>query len=279
MTNAQTLERTHKGIDKLARYGWTVRDSQGKFQSIPKAMLHVNNEAYQRDGLRKKILELASNWSWIGCGALIVAEREGVYWVVDGQHRKLAADRRSDIKELPCMVFQVDTVAQEARAFLSTNTNRKNVNAIDKFRAALAAGDPTAKKAYDAISQANLRVTTASIEPRAIKSVAMVQKLVADDYEGLCSVLNFCGELSESAKMPVHSRFLSGLYYLHCRIDEGVHNVRFRKRIKQIGMGNLVVSINKAAAYHGHAASNVCAEGILQAVNIGLHSKFMLATT
>jgi hypothetical protein len=43
------------GADKIARYGWTVRDSQGNFRVINKRLLHVNREIYQREGMLQVI--------------------------------------------------------------------------------------------------------------------------------------------------------------------------------------------------------------------------------
>ena len=119
-------EITHVGLDKVQRYGWVTAHAQGRFEMINKRLLNVNTEIYQREASKTKVLELASNWSWIACGALIVADRDGVYWVADGQHRKLAADKRSDIKELPCMVFTVAT--REAVAAASTTARRKQMH-------------------------------------------------------------------------------------------------------------------------------------------------------
>jgi hypothetical protein len=269
-------ELTHVGLDKVTRYNWKMADQEGQFRKIHKRLLKVNNDVYQRDGIVSKVNELASNWSWIACGVLVVASRDGVFWVVDGQHRKLAADKRSDIQELPCMVFDVDEIKEEAQAFLATNTNRRNVSALDKFRAKLAAGDIIANKVQEAIHAAGLRVTSASIEPRAFKSVAQAQKIAAQDYDGLVAVLSLCGELARDENAPVHSRLLSGLYYIHRRIENGVDDARLRKRIKQIGARQLVAGANKAAAYYGHAGSKVCADGMIQEINHGLHNKFAM---
>jgi len=243
---------------------------------INKRLLNVNRDVYQREGYKSKVRELASKWSWISCGALVIAQRDDIYWVVDGQHRKLAADSRSDIKDLPCLVFQVSSVEEEARAFLAANVNRRNVSAHDKYRASLGAGDTVARKVQEAIVNAGLRVTTASSEPRSFKSVAGAQKIAAVDFDGLVDVLSVCGELAAAEKCPVHSRLLAGLYYIHKRIDGGMNNIRLRKRILQIGARQLVAGANKAAAYYGQSGSKVCADGMLQAINSGLHTKFVM---
>lgn len=271
------METTHAGVDKIAFYKWAQPEAEGEFRRINKRLLKINRDVYQRDGYETKVLELARNWSWIACGVLIVASRDGGLWIVDGQHRKLAADRRSDIQDLPCLVFQVAEVREEASAFLSANTNRRNVCALDKFRAALAAGDETAHKVQNALYAAGLRLASASKDACDFKSVAMAQKIAATDYNGLIAVLQLCGELATAESAPVHARLLSGLYYIHCRIDDGVENQRLRKRLKQVGAKALVAAANKAAAYYGQAGNKVCADGMMQAVNHGLHGKFTLS--
>ncbi len=267
-------ETTHCGLDKVQRYGWVTAHAQGRFEMINKRLLHVNTEIYQRDAAKAKVLELASNWSWIACGALIVAERDGVFWVADGQHRKLAADKRSDIKELPCMVFKVASVKDEAKAFLVTNANRKPVSALGKFKAQIAAGDETAKIVNQVIASAGLRLATASKEQRDFKAVGLAMELAKKDPDSFSDVMHLAGEMAVADKAPVHKRLVEGLYYLHNRIDGGVNNTRLRARIKQVGISGLVEGANKAAAYYGKADAKTLAEGMLQAINVRLQKRF-----
>lgn len=268
-------ENERPALDKVKRYGWAVISQMGEFRTINKRLLNVNRDVYQRDAYQTKCLEIASNWSWISCGALIVAERDGKYWVVDGQHRKLAADRRNDITELPCMVFRVADVKDEARAFLATNTNRKAVTALGKFRALVAAGDVAANRVQEAINAAGLRIATASHDARDFKAISMALKYASEDYDAFLAVMMLCGELAIEAKSPVHARLLSGLYYLNKHLGV-VDDPKLCKRIKQVGARELVEGAHKAAAYHGHAGSRVCADGMLQVINHGLHKKYKL---
>jgi hypothetical protein len=273
---ALATETDVNGTDKIVRYGWKAKDEQGEFRMIPKRLLNVNREIYQREGYKSKVQALARSWSWISCGALVVAQRENIYWVVDGMHRSEAAKSRADIKDLPCLVFQVESVEEEARAFLATNVNRRNVSAHDKYRACLGAGDEIAQLVQAAINNAGLRLSTASKEPRAFKSIALAQTIAASDFDGLVDVLAICGELAADEKCPVHARLLSGLYYIHRRVEGGLANTRLRKRILQIGARQLVAGANKAAAYYGLSGSKVCAEGMLQVINSGLQKKFSM---
>jgi len=89
------------GKSKIERYGWTVQDGQGELRLISKHDLAVDYASYQRIANNAKTLVLARDWSWIACGALIVASRGGALHVVDGGHRLVAAMKRDDITMLP----------------------------------------------------------------------------------------------------------------------------------------------------------------------------------
>ena len=262
------------GQDKVARYGWIMESGPGRFELINKRLLHVNVDDYQREHTRAKALELASKWSWIACGALIVACRDGKYWVVDGQHRKVAADKRSDIKELPCMVYDIDSIKEEAVAFLAANTNRKPVSAVSKFKAQVASGNKTAKLVLDVISSAGLRIATASKEVGDFKSVSLAMDLAERDENAFSDVMHLAGELCADARSPLHQKVLAGLYYIITHIEGGAKNDRLYKRIKQVGMKALMEGATKAHAYYGKGGAKVFADGMLNVINTRLQTRF-----
>src|SRR5512134_3578070 len=138
-------EQTQPGLDKVARYNWTIRNAPGEFLMIPKTELEVD-PAYQRNKINQRRVDtLTRTWDWIACGCLVVALRDDNTWfVMDGQHRKLAADQRSDIRELPCLVFETTSRRQEAVSFLAINQGRVGVGSLDRYRAQLLSGDTTA---------------------------------------------------------------------------------------------------------------------------------------
>ena len=138
-------EKTAQGLDKVTRYNWTVRNAPGEFLMIPKTELEVDS-AYQRNKINQRRVDtLTRAWDWIACGCLVVALRDDNKWfVMDGQHRKLAADQRSDIRELPCLVFETTSRREEAVSFLAINQGRVGVGSLDRYRAQLLSGDKTA---------------------------------------------------------------------------------------------------------------------------------------
>lgn len=132
-------------VDKIKRYKWKVIDRPGTFCEVPKSDLFVDVQ-YQRSRWNaNKITSMAATWSWVACGTLTVAIRENKWWVIDGATRKLAADRRSDITKLPCMVYDLaDSVADEAISFVGINNSKTAVASHDRFKALLVGQDECA---------------------------------------------------------------------------------------------------------------------------------------
>src|SRR5262249_9072390 len=129
------------------------------FELLDKRLLNVD-PSYQRDQTLSACRDMAREWCWMACGALVVALRpDGRYYVVDGGHRWCGAMLRADITELPCLVFPANDIKDEARGFYLCNNNRKPVQSINKFRSLLKMGDPTTNEVNDLLREAGYRVT------------------------------------------------------------------------------------------------------------------------
>lgn len=118
------------------------------------------DETYQRsidnNESQALIAHIALNWHWGRAQLLNVSRRDGRLFVVDGQHRLQAAKLRGDIQQLPCLVEEFASVAEEAQLFDDLNGKRRPVSALDKFRAALVAGDPDCMAIGAAMERAGL---------------------------------------------------------------------------------------------------------------------------
>lgn len=272
--NNTSLQTVHNGkIDKTSRYGWTVEDTAGEFRHINKQALHVPVE-YQRELIATKARDMASAWSWFGCGVIIVAYRDGVYWVVDGQHRVNAAMHRSDIAELPCLVFQSPGIVGEAKAFLTVNAGRKPVSAIGRLNALAVAEDPIAAFVVDTIRRLGLSIAKTATKKMEIKCIGACQKLAKDNPTRFLDALTLTAELSIVDGLPLSERVLSGLYYFDANIEGGLQNARLRKRIKDLGSNALLQSAGRAAAYFAAGGMKVWSGGMLSLVNKGLRNQF-----
>lgn len=113
----------------------------------------TDNQASQR-----LITSIAVNFDWRLCLPLVVSRRESTFAIIDGQHRFLAARMRGDLPDLPCCVFTFDSLEEEARMFIAMNRQRKAMNRLDDFHAALAAGDSIAHEIRQLVTDAGLTI-------------------------------------------------------------------------------------------------------------------------
>lgn len=266
-----------RSIDKVARYKWVCLDKPGSLLMIDKSALRID-DSYQRDLNSTKTLELCSQWSWIACGALIVAMRGNDFLVVDGQHRLAAALKRSDIKELPCIVFETTGAKEEAVGFLRSNTNRRPIGAIARHKAAIAAEDPIAQMVQREISAAGLEIAATANRAPQIKCITMCTNFARQNQAAFRDVLRACARLCVSAGIPVHEKLLSGLWYMNSNIDGGLNDRRLSKRLMEIGAQRLLDGATRAAAFYARGGPKVFADGMLQEINKGLHGKFQFAS-
>lgn len=262
--------RQSKTKTKIERYGWTVKDTPGELKRLNKSVLQVH-PAYQRHAVETKIKMIAAAWSWIACGVIIVGKRGGEYWVIDGQHRVIAAMRRADIDSLPCLVFETDSVEQEARGFLDANTGRKPVSSIDKFRASIAAGDETAKYVDSLFHELGITPRATATKAMEIKSVAWAMTRARDSREAFEAVTRMAAELCKESIL--HEMLLDGLYYIHVNSVTKLNDKRLRDRLKKIGASRLIDAAKRASAYFARGGAKVWADGMLSEINKGLRDK------
>lgn len=265
------ISETIKGIDKTKRYGWTTKDEPGELKYLHKDMLKIH-PAYQREVALNKVTDITANWSWVGAGVIVVGERNGEYWVIDGQHRLLSAKRRSDITSLPCIVFSTESIKQEAIAFLDLNTNRKPVSSVAKYRGMTAAEDETAVIVTNVFNKLGIKATSNGPKAKEIKSVAWALKRAKEDAYTFELIMTIAAKLCED--MPIHERLIGGLWYMHKNLPYGINDKKLMERINNIGARKLVDAANRAAAYFSRGGEKVWATGMLEEINKGLRNKF-----
>ncbi len=263
---------TAKGVDKVKRYGWSVQDAPGEMRLLHKDMLQIH-PAYQRDLVPQKVSEISATWSWVALGALVVGERGGEFWVIDGQHRAAAAKRRSDITHLPCVVFKTTDVKQEARGFLTIQTMRKPVTAVAKQKAMVTAGDEVAGFVQQTVETLGLQIRPTAGKAGELKCVGWCLKRAADDRETFVKVLRLGAALCAQDNMPVAERVLEGLWVLNDKCGSGLADQRFVKRLHERGGRVLLDAANKAAAYYSSGGGRIWAQGMLGELNKGLQER------
>lgn len=105
------------------------------------------------------IRRIAENWDWTLYQPLAVSRRaDGRLFVIDGQHRLAAARLRGDIPQLPCTITEFASATAEAASFVALNQQRKPLNAMELFRAAVASGEEEAVAIASAMRTAGLQL-------------------------------------------------------------------------------------------------------------------------
>jgi hypothetical protein len=139
--------------------------------------------SYQRElsgRSRALIRRMIEGWDWRLVQAITVCEvltddagPSGLWEVIDGQHRVMAALCHGGVPVLPATVLPVQSAAYAAQAFSRLNAQRVGMTAGQQMRAALAAGDPEALSIASAAEAAGVKILFAPAEPRPSVSMAV----------------------------------------------------------------------------------------------------------
>lgn len=265
----------HGGMTKIDRYKWVVKDGPGVLMMINKHDLRVNPE-YQRSLVESKVRSMSASWSWLACSAITVGMRGGVCWVIDGQHRVVAAMRRADITELPCVVFELEDIRDEAQGFLDINNLRKPMTSVDRLRASAVAGDEAAKQFELLCRRLNFTLTRNGNAPGTIKSASWGMRRMAEDPVATTIVMELAADLCVTDHVAIQERLLGGLWYLHKNCEADLTHAKFRQRIKACGAKSLVEEAYKASAFYSRGGDRIWAIGMLNRINKGLRMRFRM---
>ena len=248
------------------------KDAPGIQRYVRKTALMVD-AAYQRTASPEKVKEIAKNWSWVSCGSICVSERpDGTYAVYDGQHRVLAAMMRDDIVHLPCIVFKLDDVADEARGFLGANVGRKPISTSAKFNAMAVAGDPVAMKVSRAITASGYKVgSSGAATPGVVSCIGAVIDMYRGDPDSADAI--WAQVVTVAGGEHIGWALFTGLRYLAASTRGVSLEPRWTKRLAEIGPAKLVKATDDAALYYGKRNPTSCAKGIFRRVNERVREK------
>lgn len=133
----------------------------------------------QREATRQSVHALASNFNPDLMGIIVVSHRDGVYWVMDGQHRILALKEAlgedADDWEVVAECYEGLTEEQEADMFLDLN-NRRTVSAFDKYKVGVTARRHVPEDIERIVTAHGLR-TSKDGKPGSISAVTALQKV------------------------------------------------------------------------------------------------------
>lgn len=107
---------------------------------------------------RKNIRHIVEEFDWSLFSPLVVARRPGgIYAIIDGQHRAIAAWTHGGIVDVPCLIIEGDERA-EARAFAIINGQVTAVLPTQIHAARVMAGEPRALEIDEICSAAGAKL-------------------------------------------------------------------------------------------------------------------------
>lgn len=247
---------------------------------VAKERLKID-KSYQRDISPQLVKRIAKDWNPLYLGVLHVAEVNGGYWVIDGQHRLEAAKLRPDIKTLPCVIHKSIDQKTAAEMFLGINgakdamrPTRKSLTTYQKYNALITAGDLTALKIQSKLHVAGYWVPKSSIKARGLNAIMAVYRAYAKDEDSAETALDICLEMAMGGS--VNGRAFEGIYEFirnTKRHAPPIPENEWRKRIVRIGLEAIENRIGIVYAATRSCSSYICGTTVLDMFNYGQRNK------
>jgi hypothetical protein len=163
------------------------------YRIVPEWDLEIDTK-YQRR-LGTFVNSIVDNFMPALVGTLIVNRRGRKMFVIDGQHR-LEALRRLAIQDVPCVVFDGLSRAEEAQLFAKLQTERRRIRPSTRFEAEVVAKDPRAlaiKRVLDRVGISISDVGGRLLAPHEVSAIVALERIYeAFDANRLEEVLTVC---------------------------------------------------------------------------------------
>lgn len=123
-----------------------LRTARPRFVDVDPRQLVVETK-YQRDLSAKSmrlIKRIIEHFDWTKFKTPICVENGDRYFVIDGQHTAIGAASHPDVKTIPIMVVDAQSIEARAGSFVAHNRDRVAMSTYQVFHGEVAAGDPDA---------------------------------------------------------------------------------------------------------------------------------------
>jgi hypothetical protein len=127
-------------------------------------------DEYQREVKAKRVRRIARSFDPIKAGVILVSERGGIKYLIDGNHR-VSAMKTIDVAECPAIVLQGLTREQEAEYFRRQNENTGKLSHYDLFKAGLVAKDAECLEIQQIVVKNEFRLSSSSKESNRITAI------------------------------------------------------------------------------------------------------------
>lgn len=195
------------------------------YKSLKLGSLQIDK--YQRSLNYSDCKKYSKDFDWYLVGVLLVSYRDGEYYIVDGQHRKVLLQMKG-VDETLCQIITGLTYKEEAALFKKYNTMRKSLGRGDLLAADVESGDKRAIKLMQVVNKSPYACERNKQEDNAkgkinIHGVAALEAAYdALGDKGLAAMLDLVHKTWPGEKDAVGARMITGLtcFFKKFPIDE-----------------------------------------------------------
>lgn len=202
------------------------------FEQIPIKNL-VSNQEYQRTLSQSHIQRTAANFDLYQINPVKVSRREGVNFVINGQHTIEIVAAVSGSRDTPvwCMVYDDLEYEQEADVFANQQTYVKKLLPYEIFMANIEAGNDNQLIIKALVESFDLRIS-GNARPGTICCIATLEELYHKyGYDVLQRALRLAVVTWEGEKESLSSNILKGITHLICAFGDELKDETFREKV------------------------------------------------
>lgn len=264
-------------IAKHKKWSWAEPCSPGVFLMIKKENLNIDG-SYQREEVSKlKVMEIARDWDWKLFGTLsVIMRKDGSFWVYDGGHRCRAAFLRSDIIELPCLVFECEDEKTEAKAFIGTNTMKSVVSAYHKHRASVITNEPNAMAVQSILDKHGYFPSQGTSKKFGFMAINSLQSQVKEDKVLAEKVFAACASIAQDGEQ-ISGEVLDAVFTCQKKLagKADILTNGHLERLQRETLPGIEAAIRREKHIVGKGGSAISAKALLDLLNKGKQRRLM----
>ena len=241
---------------------------QVKFEAIPINQL-VSNQEYQRNKSERHIRLASENFSLHQLNPVKVSRRDGINYVVNGQHTMEIVATVSGSRETPvwCMVYDDLVYKQEAEIFANQQKYVKSLTPFEIFIANIEAGNDKQLLIRELVESYGLQLAPVS-KPCCICAVSTLEYLYDRyGYELLSRTLRILIGAWEGNQQSLSASILKGLAKVLTVFGTEIKDDNLIDKLSMVSIKEII-----RCARERKGGTTGCAEAILMVYNKKMHN-------
>jgi hypothetical protein len=247
--------------------------SQPQFAYLPLGLLNI--EKYQRPISPAKVNKIVKTFSEARLHPVDVSYRDGNYYVMDGQHR-IAALKKLDIPQAPCMIRQGLTYQEEADLFVKLNSDRSKPTKLALFHADTEAQKVPALEINSLVESVGFTIAkNGGSKSNTISAASRLEEIYkAVGPSGLRQVLLLVRKAWNGRVESMDGRILMGVCEFYKRYRAELVDTDFAKRLSKVEPKKIIAESKMVPKLFSNNSCIPCAIIMLQYFNKGCKKQF-----